>query len=147
MNAKDSSMLYATDNLSIDGFLGRNTPNLYNISGNELYTRGAAAGKASSSRIYSAGDQGNTIGGYYKDWVEKMGYSADSINAFRQNVASIPELQMQAEAILQERGVNDNLTGAARERARQAVINGMIDGAVYQEKHQPVRNPGVMDAA
>jgi len=54
---------------------------------------------------------------------------------------------MQVEAILQERGVNDNLTGAARERARQAVINGMIDGAVYQEKHQPVRNPGVMDAA
>jgi len=63
MNAKDSSMLYATDNLSIDDFLGRNTPNLYNISGNELYTRGAAAGKAVSSRIYSARDQGNTIGG------------------------------------------------------------------------------------
>lgn len=146
MSTKDSSMLYATDNLSIDNFLDRNTPNLYNISGNELYSRGAATGKAASSRIYSVGDQGSTLGGYYKDWVERNGYNENSMLAFRENAANIPELQMQAEAILQERGVNDNLTGVARERARQAVINGMIDGAVYQEKHNPVRDPGVMDA-
>lgn len=147
MSAKDSSMLYALDNLSIDSFLDGNTPNLYNISGTELYTRGAAAGKAASSRIYSAGDEGSTLGGYYRKWVERNGYSADSINAFRANAASIPELQQAADAILQERGVLENLSGSNLERARQSVLNGIIDGAVYQESVKPVRDEGVMSAA
>ena len=64
LSAQDSSMLYATDNLNIDSFLDGETPNLYNISGNELYTRGAAAGKAASSRVFSAGDAGSTLNGY-----------------------------------------------------------------------------------
>ena len=147
MSAKDSSMLYALDNLSIDSFLDGNTPNLYNISGTELYTRGAAAGKAASSRIYSAGDEGSTLGGYYRKWVERNGYSADSINAFRANAAAIPELQQAADAILQERGVLENLSGSNLERARQSVLNGIIDGAVYQESVKPVRDEGVMSAA
>ncbi len=147
MSAKDSSMLYALDNLSIDSFLDGNTPNLYNISGTELYTRGAAAGKAASSRIYSAGDEGSTLGGYYRKWVERNGYSADSINAFRANAAAIPELQQAADAILQERGVLENLSGSNLERARQSVLNGIIDGAVYQESVKPVRDAGVMSAS
>lgn len=144
---KDSSLLYATDNLRLDDFLDESTPNLYSISGNELYTRGAAAGKAASSRVYSAGDVGSTLGGYYRDWVEKYGYDANSINAFRANVAAIPELQQSVDSILQERGVDTNLTGANLQRARQAVINGIIDGAVYQESHKPVRDEGVLSAA
>lgn len=147
MNAKDSSMLYAQDNLSIDDFMDENTPNLYNISGTELYTRGAAAGKAASSRVYSAGDEGSTLNGYYRKWVERNGYSKESMDAFRANVQAIPELQQAADDILAERGVNDNLTGANLERARQSVINGIIDGAIYQEKVNPVRDAGVMSAS
>ena len=147
LGAKDSSMLYATDNLSIDDFLDGKNPNLYNISGTELYTRGAAAGKAASSRIYSAGDEGSTLNGYYRKWVERNGYSADSINAFRANASAIPELQQAADAILAERGVLGNLSGANLERARQSVLNGIIDGAVYSEKVNPVRDPGVMSAS
>lgn len=147
MNAKDSSMLYAMDNLSIDDFLDGNTPNLYNISGTELYTRGAAAGKAASSRVYNAGDEGSTLNGYYRKWVERNGYSKESMDAFRANASAIPELQQAADAILAERGVTDNLTGNNLERARQSVINGIIDGAVYTEKVNPVRDPGVMSAS
>lgn len=147
MNAKDSSMLYANDNLSIDQFLDNNTPNLYNISGTELYTRGTAAGKAASSRIYSAGDEGSTLGNYYRKWTERNGYSKESMDAFRANASAIPELQQAADAILQERGVLDNLQGANLERARQSVLNGIIDGAVYNESVKPVRDEGVMSAA
>lgn len=147
MNAKDSSILYATDNMSIDDFLDGATPNLYNVSGNDLYTRGAAAGKSASSRVYQAGDEGSTLGGYYRKWVERNGYNADSINAFRANASAIPELQKTADDILAEKGVLDNLSGINLERARQSVLNGIIDGAVYQEKINPVRDPGVMSAA
>ena len=79
MNAKDNSMLYAENNLNIDSFLDGNTPNLYNISGNELYAKGAAAGKSASSRVYSAGDEGKTLGGYYRDYVERMGYTPEQL--------------------------------------------------------------------
>lgn len=147
IGAKDNSMLYANENLNIDDFLDGGTPNLYGISGNELYTRGAAAGQAASKRVYSAGDNGSTLGGYYRQWVERNGYSKESMNAFRANASAIPELQQAADAILAERGVNDNLTGKNLERARQSVLNGIIDGAVYQEKITPTRDPGVMSAA
>lgn len=147
MNAKDGSMLYAQDNLSIDDFLDGGNPNLYNISGTELYNRGSVAGKAASLRVTSSGDEGSTLGGYYRKWVERNGYSKESMDAFRTNATAIPELQQAADAILQERGVLDNLTGANLERARQSVLNGIIDGAVYQEKVNLVRDPGVMSAA
>lgn len=144
LSAQDSSMLYAIDNLDIDSFLDGETPNLYNISGNELYTRGAAAGKAASSRVFSAGDAGSTLNSYYRDYVQKMGYNRDTIQKFYQDMSAIPELQMAADAILEERGVNQNLTGHNLQRARQSVINGMIDGAIYQENHNPQRDLGVL---
>lgn len=147
LSAQDSSMLYATDNLNIDSFLDGETPNLYNISGNELYTRGAAAGKAASSRVFSAGDAGSTLNGYYRDYVQKMGYNRNTIQKFYQDMSAIPELQMAADAILEERGVNQNLTGYSLQRARQSVINGMIDGAIYQENHNPQRDLDVLTSA
>jgi hypothetical protein len=143
---KDNSMLYAQDNLDIDDFLDGKTPNLYSISGNELYTRGAQAGKTASSRVYNAGDEGSTLGGYYRKWVERNGYSKESMDAFRANASAIPELQQAADAILVERGAAENLTGNNLERARQSVINGIIDGAVYTEKVNPVRDAGVMSS-
>ena len=146
MDAKDGSMLYATNNLSIDDFLDNNKPNLYNISGNELYARGAAAGKAASSRIYGAGDGGSTLGGYYKKWIERNGYSPESIQAFREGVDAIPELSKAVDDILTERGV-DNLSIVDQARARQSVINGIIDGAIYNEKINVQRDLGQLTAS
>lgn len=147
MGLKDPSMLYATENLNIDDFLDGNTPNLYGISSTELYTRGAAAGKAASSRVYRVGDKGRTLGGFYRDFAESVGYDANKMAQFRQDISTIPELQKAADDILMERGVYDNLSGAALQRARQSVINGMIDGAIYQEKHNPMQDLGVLTAA
>ena len=87
------------------------------------------------------------MNGYYRDYVQKMGYSRDTIQKFYQDMSAIPELQMAADAILEERGVNQNLTGNNLQRARQSVINGMIDGAIYQENHNPQRDLGVLTQA
>lgn len=147
LNAQDSSRLYAIDNLDIDAFLDGNTPNMYSVSGNELYTRGAVAGKAASSRIYNIDGTQKTLGGYYLDFAQSVGYNPAKMRAFAENAANIPELAMMADAILEERGVNQNLTGINLQRARQSVINGMIDGAVYSESHTPQRDLGVMTEA
>lgn len=147
LGAQDTSLLYANDNLNIDDFLDGKNPNLYRISGNELYTRGAAAGKAASSRIINIGEGNITLGGYYRDLVSKYGYSPELLNKFRQDINSIPELKAAFDATMEERGVTQNLTGYNRRRAEQSFINGVIDGAVYQENHSPQRDLGVLDAA
>ena len=147
LGAQDTSLLYANDNLNIDDFLDGKNPNLYRISGNELYTRGAAAGKAASSRIINIGEGNITLGGYYRDLVSKYGYSPKLLNKFRQDINSIPELKAAFDATMEERGVTQNLTGYNRRRAEQSFINGMIDGAVYQENHSPQRDLGVLTQA
>ena len=155
MSLKDPSMLYAIDNLDIDSFLDKKTPNLYNISGTDLYAKAAAASKAASGRMYHSGDRGSTLGGYYREYVEQMGYTpeqlrqfGDQISAdFAARVSALPELQDAANQILEANGVNENLTGNNLMKARQQVIRGLIDGAIYQEKVNPVRDPGVMSAA
>lgn len=147
LNAQDSSRLYATDNLSIDDFLDDANPNLYSISGNELYTRGAAAGKAASSRQTQFGDMGSLIGGLYRDIVQRNGYSSEAMQEFRRNVESIPELSEAIDDIMNASGASENLTGVNRGRARQNIINGIIDGAIYQEQHNPTRDANVLDAA
>lgn len=93
MGAQDSSRLYATDNLNIDDFLDGKSPNLYSISGKEAYTRGAAAGKAFSSRMVNVGEGNVTLGGYYRDLVAKYGYSPEVLNSFMNNMDAIPELK------------------------------------------------------
>ena len=147
INAQDHSMLYADDNLSIDNFLDGNTPNLYSISGNELYARGAEAGKAFSSREIKVGDRGATLGGMFRDWVQQVGYSPETIAAFRQNAANIPALNDMVDDIMNASGASQNLTGFARGQARQQIINGVINGAIYQESHNPIRDPNVLSAA
>lgn len=143
MSAKDSSMLYAVDNLDIDQFLGGNTPNLYGISGNDLYTKGAAVGKAASSRMYKSGDAGSVLGGYYKNWKESRGVSQESIAEFMNSDV----VQQEVDNMLKAEGVTGNLTGANLEKARQQVLNGIYTGIVYEESNKPIRDEGKMSAA
>ena len=147
LNAQDASRIYSTENLSIDDFLDDNTPNLYNVSGKELYAAGAAAGKAASSRVFSAGDAGSTLNGYYIDYVQKNGYSPELIQKFYEKMSTIPELQKAAEDIAVQYGVDKNLTGYGLERATKSILRGMIDGAIYQESHSPQRDLGKLTAA
>lgn len=146
MAAKDPSMLYAEDNLNLDQFLGDRTPNLYSISGEDLRKEAAQYAQAASSRVY-----GNTriqdINKYFQDIIQTQGYSPEVMTAWRQNLESIPEFNQAIEDIMSARGVNGNLTGANYERARQNIINGIMEGSVYQEKRSPHQNPGVLTAA
>ena len=140
---KDSSMLYNEDNLNIDQFLYGKNPNLYGISGNYLYTKGAALGKAISSRMYKAGDAGSVLGGYFRNWKETRGVSQESIADF----VNSDVVQQEVDNLLLAEGVKDNLTGANYEKARQQALNGLYTSIVYEESNKPVRDAGVMSAS
>ena len=146
MNAKDSSMLYANDNLSIDQFLDGETPNLYNVSGDDLRKEGAQYAQAASSRIYG-NTQVQDITKYFQEIMQTQGYSPEAMAAFRQNLESIPEFNQAVQDIMDARGVTGNLTGYNYERARQSIINGIMEGALYKEVRNVQQNPGVMTAA
>lgn len=155
MSAKDPSMLWAADNLTIDNYLDGNTPNLYGISGTDLYTKAAAASQSMSKRQFNVNGENKTLGGYYYDYVQRMGYTPEDLRKFGNQisadfaaqVSTLPELQQAANQILEANGVNENLTGNNLRKAQQQVIRGLIDGAVYSEQHNPQRNLNVMTAA
>ena len=147
MGAQDSSRLYATDNLNIDDFLDGKSPNLYSISGKEAYSRGAAAGKAFSSRVVNVGEGNITLGGYYRDLVAKYGYSPEVLNNFMSNMDAIPELKASFENYMESSGANANLSGANKQRFAKEYLSGVLDGAVYQENHSPQRDFGVLTKA
>lgn len=155
-DSKDNSMLYATDMLNLDSFMNGKTPNLYSVSGDELYAKGAAVGKGFSSRIYDTEDGGHILGDYYRDYVQKMGYNPDRLNQFQQEMllngftgiaSSIPELQQAALSIIESSGAAKNLTGENLRRAEMSVLRGIVDNAVYSEDHKPIRDEGKMSAA
>ena len=146
MNAKDSSMLYATDNMSIDDFLDGATPNLYSVSGDELRKEGAQYAQAASSRIYG-NTQISNINKYFQEIAQTQGYSPEVMAAWRENLESIPEFNQAVKDIMDARGVSGNLTGVNIDRARQSIINGIMEGSVYQEKRSLQQNPGVLTAA
>lgn len=154
LSAKDPTMLYATNtnDLSIDNFLNEKRPNLYNISGTDLYNRAAVASQAASKRQFSVNGDSKTLGGYYRDFVEKMGYTPEQVSRFGEQISadfanwaasSIPELGLAANQIMESTGANANLSGNDKLRAQQQVIRGLVDGAVYNEKHNPQRDLGV----
>ena len=147
MATKDPTMLYATDNLNIDSYLDNNTPNLYSVSGNDLYARGAAAGKAASARIYSD-PQVRALDKYYNEYFSTEGYSPEKMQEFRDNLAAIPELQKAAMDIVKANRVGELGEGSANYNAAlQQIINGIADGAIYQRQNNMQRNLGQLTAA
>lgn len=138
---KDTSMLYATDNLDIDDFLDNNSPNLYSVSGNALFNKGAILGKSMSEREVHSGDAGSVLGNYYRNWRETRGIAGADIREFMAR----PEVQEELSKIMEAEGL-DNLTGINRQRAEAQLLSGMATGIVYEEKNQLHRDPGVMSA-
>lgn len=144
--ANGQNLLYAEDNLNIDQFLDNNNPNLYTINADELRKEAVQYATAASGRVYG-NTQIQNVNKYFQEIIQQQGYSPEVLAAWRQNLESIPEFNQAVNDILEARQVNGNLTGRNYEVARQNVINGIMEGAGYQEKRSIQQNPGVLTAA
>ena len=145
LSANDPTTLYATDNLSIDDFLDRKKPNDYSVSGDKLYQRGLQIGASDSSRIWS-NPKVKDVNDYYQDFITTNGRSPEVLKAWRRDLMSIPELNDSLNATLKEFGVTDNLKGINLERAKESVINGIINGSTYKRNDAINQNLGVLTA-
>lgn len=146
LSSNDSSTLYANDNISIDDFLDNNKPNLYSVSGNDLYKRGLEIGASGSSRMYSD-PKVSQVTKYYQDIFNTQGITPEAIAAFRRDLSTIPEFADAVTSTLKEKGVTDNLTGSNYERAKESVINGIVNGAIYKRNDSIQRDYSVMTAS
>lgn len=146
ISSNDPTTLYANDNLSIDDFLDRKEPNTYSVSGQKLYERGVQIGASGSSRIYS-NPQIQQLTEMYNNIIQTQGYSPELIAKFRDNLATIPEFQKSVDATLKEYGATDNLTGVNYDRARQSVINGIMNGITYKKSDNVQQNPDYITEA
>lgn len=146
LSANDPTTLYATDNLSIDDFLDRKKPNDYSVSGDKLYQRGVQIGASDSSRIWS-NPEVKDVNDYYQDFITTNGRSPEVLRAWRRDLMSIPEFNDSLNSTLKEFGVTDNLKGINLERAKESVINGIINGSTYKRNDAIQQNLGVLTAA
>lgn len=146
LNANDPTMLYATDNFSIDDFLDKKKPSTYSVSGQKLYERGVQIGASDSSRIWSD-PRVQQVNKYYQSIAQTTGRTPELLAEWRANLASIPELNDSLNATLKEFGATDNLTGNNLERAKDSVINGIINGSTYKRADNFQRDLSQMSAA
>lgn len=105
-------------------------PNLsYNpVSGDDLYKKGIAAGKAASQRMFKdpvLKDQFYQI---------EQGYGKEAALQFLKDHSSIEELNESIKDIMSSSGAN-NLSEADITRATDFIVRGMFDGMDYDVKH------------
>lgn len=143
LSSNDPTMLYATDNLSIDNFLDRKEPNRYNISGQKLYERGVQIGASDSSRVWND-PKVQQVNEFYQNLYTTSGRDNRVLAEWRANIASIPELNSAVESTLQELGVTDNLTGVNYQRAKESIINGIINGSTYKKADSLQKDPNAI---
>ena len=144
--AKGQQMLYANNDLRISNYLGNNKPNAYGIDTEDLRKEGALYAQTVSSGVYSDPEVSD-INKYFQGILQTQGYSPEVMQAWRNKLAEIPTFDRAVEDVLKARGVTDNLTGADYERARQSVINGIMEGSIYKENRDVKQNPGQLTAA
>lgn len=146
LSAKDPSLLFAEKDLNLNSFLHNKRPNLYSISAEDLRKEGSTYAQAASSRIYSDSRIQN-VNKNFLDIIQTQGIRPEVLNAWREQLVSIPAFDKAVDDILTARGVTKNLTGDDYETARQSVINGIMEGSVYKEARKTEQNPDVLTRA
>lgn len=116
---------------SLSAYMGGKQPTYHNVSGNDLYKRGAAASKASSLRRYSGTSIGHALGMQYFKLTKTQGYSPTEAALFLADANNIPELKEAINRISNEYNIN---ALEDKERAIDYIISGIMDGMAYKEE-------------
>lgn len=146
---KDPTMLYSNENLTIDDFLDKGAPNLYSISGQDLYKMGAETGAAESARIFSD-PKLMALGEQYNIIRQTAGIPPEQIQKLRNDFDSDPNFKKAVDDILQRTGVTNNFTDQNSynyKAARQSVIDGILNGATFKQTDSIQQNPDYMSPA
>lgn len=130
--AAGKNILYSTDDLKISNFLDGENFNKYAVDINDLEKAGQDYAKAVSSRIFKDPYVHDFVG-RYQAIISEKGWDPATIEAFKKDMTTIPELNQGIDDLMEALGINANFAvGSANwNTARQNIINGVLKGIVY----------------
>lgn len=110
------------------------------VSGAGLQQQGMKAAQAESVRnAFNSTAQGQGIMKMYNDIVSGYGYNSTEAQKFLQDASRIPALQQAIESIKTMYNVGN--LGQDEGRATQFIMQGIMDGLTYSEKHDWKQDP------
>lgn len=134
MYDKDKSIMFSKDarTLSLDDYVRGKDTSYIQVSGNELYNKANAAGKALSSRKVLPDSVKTDLGNQYWKLTQEKGYSSDdALNWIKDNSKS-PELSDAIDRIKREYDLQ-SLSDLDRNRADNTIIDGLLSGLSYDK--------------
>ncbi len=132
--------LFVASMPTVDDILANPSAQPTIVSGAGLQQQGMKAAQAESLRnVFNSTAQGQGIMKMYNDIISRTGYNSAEAQAFLQDMSKIPALQQAVESISSMYNVNG--LGADKDRARQFILQGIMDGLTYSEKHDWKQDP------
>jgi hypothetical protein len=132
--------LFVANMPNVDDLLANPSATPIMVSGAGLQQQGMKAAQAESVRnAFNSTAQGQGIMKMYNDIVSGYGYNSTEAQKFLQDASHIPALQQAIESIKTMYNVGN--LGQDEGRATQFILQGIMDGLTYQEKHDWKQDP------
>ena len=132
--------LFVTNMPNVDTLLTDPSASPIMVSGMGLQKQGMQAAQAASLRnVLNSTKAGQGVMRMYNEIVQGYGYGSAEAKKFLENAASIPELKQALDTISQMYNV-DSL-GADSGRAKQFIMQGIMDGLTTQQKSTYTEDP------
>lgn len=140
--ASDPSLL-GDDPMSkpLSGYLYGNRPSLYNVSGNQLYTKAFNAAKNISSRYFNT-QEGKLFKGAYYNLITEKGFAPELAARTLIESGRFQGLTEFYNNLLASEGVG-NLSNADQLRAAEYALSGLDAGFIRDVDMKPLQNPYV----
>lgn len=132
--------LFVANMPNVDDLLTNPSASPIMVSGAGLQQQGMKAAQAESVRnAFNSTAQGQGIMKMYNDIVSGYGYNSTEAQKFLQDASRIPALQQAIESIKTMYNVGN--LGQDEGRATQFIMQGIMDGLTYSEKHDWKQDP------
>lgn len=140
--ASDPSLL-GDDPMSkpLSGYLYGNRPSLYNVSGNQLYTKAFNAAKNISSRYFNT-QEGKLFKGAYYNLITEKGFAPELAARTLIESGKFQGLTEFYNNLLASEGVG-NLSNTDQLRAAEYALSGLDAGFIRDVDMKPLQNPYV----
>lgn len=133
--------LFVANMPNVDDLLANPSASPIMVSGSGLQKQGMQAAQSASVRnVLNNTKAGQGVMKMYNEVVQGYGYNSAQAQEFIRNAASIPELQQALNTISSMYNV-DSLQGGDADRAKQFIMQGILDGITTQVKSTYTEDP------
>ena len=132
--------LFVANMPNVDDLMANPSATPTMISGMGLQKQGMQAAQSASLRnVFNSTRAGQGVMHMYNEIIQGYGYNSAQAQKFLQDASTIPELQQAIESISTMYGINS--LGNDSARAKQFIMQGIMDGLTAQQKSTFMQDP------